>query len=51
MGKPSPAYHVDLVDPDGNSVEPGTVGEIVLRTDAGKPCGMFDGLLSEPRAD
>ncbi len=33
MGKPSPAYHVDLVDPDGNSVEPGTVGEIVLRTD------------------
>ena len=48
MGKPSPAYHVDLVDPDGNSVEPGTVGEIVLRTDAGKPCGMFDGYYQNP---
>ena len=48
MGKPSPAYHVDLVDENGNSVEPGTVGEIVLRTDKGKPCGMFAGYYENP---
>lgn len=48
MGKPSPAYHVDLIDERGNSVEPGTVGEIVLRTEEGKPCGMFDGYYENP---
>ena len=48
MGKPSPAYHVDLIDDEGNTVEPGTVGEIVLRTGEGKPCGMFDGYYENP---
>lgn len=48
MGKPSPAYHVDLVDGEGNTVDPGVVGEIVLRTDQGKPCGMFDGYYQNP---
>ena len=48
LGKPSPAYHVDLVDENGNSVEPGTVGEIVLRTGEKKPCGMFDGYYQNP---
>ena len=48
MGQPSPAYHVDLIDENGNSVEPGTVGEIVVRTDAGKPCGMFAGYYQNP---
>ncbi len=43
MGKPSPAYHMDLVDQDGNTVEPGVVGEIIIRTDKGRPCGMFHG--------
>ena len=31
MGKPNPAYDVDLVDEDGNSVPAGTQGEIVIR--------------------
>ncbi|MCI9272342.1 MAG: AMP-binding protein [Clostridiales bacterium] len=48
MGMPSPAYHVDLVDENGHTVEPGTVGEIVLRTEGGKPCGMFDGYYENP---
>ena len=48
MGKPSPAYSVDLIDCEGNSVPPGTVGEIVIRTDHGKPCGMFDGYYQNP---
>ena len=43
MGKPSPAYNLDLIDADGNTVEAGAVGEIVIRTDEGKVCGMFNG--------
>ena len=41
MGKPSPAYNVELVDPDGKPVEVGEVGEIVIRTEPDKTCGMF----------
>ena len=43
MGKPSPAYDMDLVDEDGNSVEPGRVGEIVLRIDKEVPAGLMVG--------
>ncbi len=41
MGKASPQYDVDIVDPDGNSVADGEVGEIVVRTKEGVPCGLF----------
>ncbi len=41
MGKASPQYNVDIVDPDGNSVADGEVGEIVIRMDDGIPCGLF----------
>lgn len=43
MGLPSPAYDMDIVDGDCNSVSTGTVGEIVVRTKGKKPCGMFNG--------
>ncbi len=43
MGKPSPLYDVDIVDPDGNSVADGEVGEIVIRTSEKVPCGLFLG--------
>lgn len=43
MGKPSPAYDVDIVDENGNSVEPGQVGEIVIRIDKEKPTGLMIG--------
>ena len=43
MGKPVPLYDVDIVDPDGNPVADGEVGEIVVRTDKGVPCGLFAG--------
>ncbi|MBC8569613.1 AMP-binding protein [Zongyangia hominis] len=36
MGKPSPLYNVDLFDEDGNTVAPGEVGEICVRTEEGK---------------
>ncbi len=41
MGKASPQYDIDIVDPDGNSVADGEVGEIVVRTKDGVPCGLF----------
>ncbi|MBR2447923.1 MAG: AMP-binding protein [Clostridia bacterium] len=41
MGKASPQYNVDIVDPEGNSVANGEVGEIVVRTDDSIPCGLF----------
>ena len=41
MGKASPQYDVDIVDPDGNSLPNGEVGEIVIRLDNGSPCGLF----------
>ena len=43
MGKASPQFDLDVVDPDGNSVAPGEVGEIVIRTGKGIPCGLFKG--------
>ncbi len=41
MGKASPQYDVDIVDPNGNSVAVGEVGEIVVHTKEGVPCGLF----------
>ncbi len=41
MGKASPQFDLDIVDPDGNSVAPGEVGEIVIRTQENIPCGLF----------
>lgn len=41
MGLPNPQYDVDLVDESGRSVEAGEHGQIVIRTDKGKPLGLF----------
>ena len=43
MGKASPQYKVDIVDPDGRSVSAGEVGEIVIHCEDGDPCGLFAG--------
>ncbi len=43
MGKPVPLYDVDIVDPDGKSVDVGETGEIVVHTENGAPCGLFAG--------
>ncbi len=43
MGKPVPLYPVDLVDSDGNSVDVGQVGEIVIRAEKTDICGLFRG--------
>ena len=41
MGKASPQFDIDIVDPDGNPVATGEVGEIVIHTDKQTPCGLF----------
>jgi acetyl-CoA synthetase len=41
MGKPNPQYDVDLIDENGNTVENGVAGEIVIRTDKAIPVGLF----------
>ena len=40
MGKPVPGYGIDIVDSDGNPVEDGVNGEIVIRTEPKPTCGV-----------
>ena len=49
MGKPVPGYGIDLVDPDGNPVEDGENGEIVIRSEFGSHdrCGLFLGYFRD----
>jgi acetyl-CoA synthetase len=48
MGLPSPGYDIDLVDDEGRSCETGEKGQIVVRTDARMPVGMFKGYYRDP---
>ena len=41
MGVPNPQYDIDLLKPDGRSAEDGEQGQIVVRTDKGKPLGLL----------
>ncbi len=50
MGKPTPGYDIDIVDPDGNPVPDGEPGEIIIRTDKRIPCGLFKGYYNNPEA-
>ena len=50
MGKPVPGYGIDLVDADGNPVEDGVNGEIVIRTDPVPTCGVFLGYYRDQEA-
>ena len=47
MGKPSPLYDVDIVDPDGKPVGVGETGEIVIHTDKEVPCGLYLGYYND----
>lgn len=47
MGKPTPAYEVDIFDPDGNPVSTGETGEIVVKTLDNVPCGLFSGYYQD----
>ncbi|HPR66571.1 MAG TPA: AMP-binding protein, partial [Methanothrix sp.] len=41
MGKPSPGYEMVLVDKNDKVCEVGEEGEIVIKTDKGRPIGLF----------
>ncbi len=43
MGKPTPLYDIHLLDTDGNEVGIGENGEICIKTEELKQCGLFDG--------
>jgi acetyl-CoA synthetase len=47
MGKPSPAYRIEVVDENDLPVEAGQVGEIVVRTDPSVPNGLMMGYLND----
>jgi acetyl-CoA synthetase len=48
MGVPNPAYDMDLLAADGRSCEDGEPGEIVFRTGAQPPAGLFAGYYRDP---
>ena len=47
MGKPAPIYDVSIVDPDGNPVDVGETGEIVINIKNGMPCGLAVGYYGD----
>lgn len=49
MGVAGPQYDVDVVDNDGNTCAPNEHGQIVIRTDHGKPLGLFKEYFRNPR--
>jgi acetyl-CoA synthetase len=47
MGRPSPLYEITLLDNEGNIAAPGEIGEIVISTKNGDPCGLFQGYYKD----
>ncbi len=43
MGKPSPLYKIEILNPDGSIAKDGDTGEIAIKSDEGIPCGLFKG--------
>lgn len=48
MGKPSPVFHVELLDENGNPVGDGEEGEITVNTSKGRPVGLFAEYYQNP---
>ncbi len=49
MGKPSPGYLIELMDKDGRICDIGEEGEIVIKTEDGKPPGLFSGYYRDTK--
>ncbi|XP_048465544.1 acyl-coenzyme A synthetase ACSM3, mitochondrial isoform X2 [Rhincodon typus] len=49
MGKPSPAYSVQIIDENCNAVPPGVEGEIAIQMKPVKPFGLFSGYIDDPQ--
>lgn len=51
MGKPNPAYAIDVVDEEGNTCGDGVEGELVIRqAQTNKPPGLCCGYFKDPEA-
>jgi acetyl-CoA synthetase len=50
MGRPSPGWHIEIHDEDGNLTPAGDVGRIAIRVKP-RPVGLFDGYLNDPAAN
>lgn len=48
MGIRNPQYDIDLLTPDGRWAEDGEQGQIVIRTEKGKPLGLFKEYYRDP---
>lgn len=48
MGVPNPQFDVDVLDAEGNRCKPGEHGQLVIRTDKGKPLGLFKEYYHNP---
>ena len=48
MGKPSPAFDVELLTEDARPAAVGETGEICIFTGGGAPCGLFTGYYENP---
>jgi acyl-coenzyme A synthetase/AMP-(fatty) acid ligase len=50
MGRPVPGWEVNVVDDDGNDVEAGEVGNVVVRYEPKRPVGLFPGYFGDDDA-
>jgi acyl-coenzyme A synthetase/AMP-(fatty) acid ligase len=50
MGRPVPGYDVTVVDDDGQPVETGEVGNVVVSCEPDRPVGLFPGYYNDPSA-
>ena len=50
MGRPMPGYDITIVDDDGQPIEIGEVGNIVVRCEPERPIGLFPGYHNNPNA-
>lgn len=48
MGKPTPGFHVTVIDDEGNEVPPDTEGHIAVRVKPERPVGLFKEYWMEP---
>ncbi|XP_067912576.1 acyl-coenzyme A synthetase ACSM3, mitochondrial isoform X2 [Heterodontus francisci] len=49
IGKPSPAFNVQIVDENCNVVPPGVEGEIAIQMKPVRPFGLFSGYINDPQ--
>ncbi|XP_078415044.1 acyl-coenzyme A synthetase ACSM3, mitochondrial-like [Cetorhinus maximus] len=49
MGKPVPAFNVQIIDENHNVVPPGVEGEIAIQLKPVRPLGLFSGYIDDPQ--